>query len=150
MGPDLLRDAKSALEKPMQVRTSRAGFAGRGVSLFRLAKDFGLTDHHRIKPRGDAEKMLHAAERFVAIKNVHFLLHRLHAVGQQTMRDPFGRNSWLRGSINFHPVAGGEEQRLRATSLFAQDAIDRRVPGETFARLNVRSVMADAYAEKVH
>ena len=66
------------------------------------------------------------------------------------MRDPFGRNGWLRGGINFHPVAGGEEQRLRATGFFAQDAIDRRMPGETFACLHIRSVVADAYAEKVH
>ncbi len=66
------------------------------------------------------------------------------------MRDPFGGDSRLRRGINFHPVAGGEEQRLRATSLFTQDAIDRRVPGETFSRLNVGSVVADAYAEKVH
>jgi hypothetical protein len=66
------------------------------------------------------------------------------------MRDPLGRDRFLRRGVDFHPVASGEQKRLGATGRFAQDAIDFRMAGKAFARLDIRGVMTEADAEKIH
>ena len=118
-GADLLCDSEGALKKSMQKRSGGSGFACRGVGFLGLAKNFGLADHHRVEPRRDSEEMLHALLPFVSIERLHFIVLSDHPLRQQAMRDPRGRHRFFGGGINFHPVAGGEEQRLRAASIFA-------------------------------
>ena len=91
-GPDLFRDPKGALEKSMQKRPGRAGFARRGIGLFRLAENLGLADDHRVEPGSDAKKMLHALLGFVPIEDLDFVRPRSHPGGEQAMRDPLGRD----------------------------------------------------------
>ena len=149
-GADLLCDSEGALKKSMQKRSGGSGFARRGVGFLGLAKNFGLADHHRVEPGCDSEKMLDALLPFVSIKRLHFIVLSHHPLGKQATRDPRGRDRFFGGGVNFHPVAGGEEERLRAASFFAQDPDDLGVADEPLARLDICGVMAEADTEEIH
>ena len=148
--PHLLGDPESSLKKPVQKRPGRAGTARRFVGLLGLAEDLGLADDHRVEPGCDPKKMLHAMECFVAIKGIHFLLLRRGAGGEQAICDALGRDRVLGRGIDFHPVAGGEEERLGAAHFFAQNAIDFGVAGKALPYLHVGGVVAEADTEEVH
>ena len=51
--------------------------------------------------------------------------------------------------VNLHPVARRQQQRFGATSL-AHDRFSRSVTSELLPRCNIRSVMTQSDAEKVH
>ena len=94
--------------------------------------------------------MLHALPRFVSIEGLHFIVLSDHSPGKQAMRDPRRRDNLLRGSVNLDAVAGGKKESLGAACFFAQNAVDRSVAGEALACLDIRGVMAEADAEKIH
>jgi hypothetical protein len=93
--------------------------------------------------------MLHALFVLVAIERRRVLVGVLFDLSRKTARDFIGRNPFFRSSINFHSVAGREQQGFRAAGI-AQNALGLGVTGEAFARFHVCSVMAQADAEKSH
>ncbi len=68
---------------------------------------------------------------------------------RETTRDLIARNPFFRSPINFHTVAGREQQRFRAPDI-AQNTFGLGVASEALARFHVRGVMAQADAEKSH
>ena len=149
-GANLFRDPEGALEKPVQKRTGRPGFAGRGVGFLRLAENLGLADHHRIEPGSNAEKMLHALLCLVPVEDFRFILQRIHPRREQALYNPLRRHRLLGRGVDFDAIAGGEQERLRTTHFLTQPPVHLSVADETLARLHAGRVMADPDAKKIH
>src|SRR5207248_3047098 len=146
---NLLSHPKSTLKQAMQPGPGRARLSRRFVRLFRLTENLALAHNHRIEPRRNAEKMLHAVFVLVAIKWRSILTAIIPDVSNETARNLIRRYTFFRCGINFDAIAGREQQRFHATCS-AQDAICLGMAGKTLARFHVRGVMAQADAEKIH
>src|SRR6476659_5403168 len=134
----------------MQEWTGRAGTARRLVIFLHLAENLGLTDDHRVETGSNPKEMLHTTPRFVAIEGANLFFQRFHSTPRKAMDHSIRRDDLIGHRVNFHAVAGRDEQSLRATGFLAQHPIDRRVPGETLPRFDIRGVVADADAKEIH
>jgi len=67
----------------------------------------------------------------------------------QTTRNVFGRNKIFGCSINFHAIAGAEQQRLIAPAA-SHNAIGLGVAGEILSHFHICVVMTETEAEQVH
>jgi hypothetical protein len=66
------------------------------------------------------------------------------------MHNPTGRHRLVGGGINFHTIAGREQERLGAPGFLAQRPIDRRVADKPLPSRDVRGVVANTDAEEIH
>src|SRR5262249_42816651 len=77
-GADFFRDLKGFLKEAIQRAAGELRAMGDLISLFDLARDFGLAKHHRVQTRSNLEQVAGSVEVFVQIR-VRLEIARLRA-----------------------------------------------------------------------
>ena len=93
--------------------------------------------------------MPHAIGCFVAIEIFDVPFHSHSVCSGEAARNMVRRNEILGSAVNFHAIAGAEQQRLVATAA-AQNAVGLGVAGETLPCFQVRIVMTEPDAKQIH
>ena len=88
VGVRALADAQRRLGQVVQHRADRAGLGRQRVRRAQLAEDLGLTDDHRVEPRGDGEHVLGGRFGEVDVEVVGQLGHRQRRVPRQDRGSP--------------------------------------------------------------
>src|SRR5262249_42781446 len=100
----------------MQISTGRADRASLFIGSLCFPENFCFTANHRVRPRSDAKQMLYTSSCFISVKHSDVTIE-LDGVGsRKAARDLFSRDKIFGRGINFHAVAGAQEQRLIATT----------------------------------
>jgi hypothetical protein len=93
--------------------------------------------------------MARAVMIFVAIKRSQFSLSARFSAHLQAVRNVSDCEVLFSTAIDLDTIAGCEQEQFAPAS-FTQHRLAPRMPGESLARFNLRSVMAKADAEKFH
>src|SRR6476660_1627716 len=133
----------------MQTRTNCSGFSCRFVCSFCLAQYLAFTDDHRVEGRSNPEKVQHALFGLVAIEWRCVIVRVGIDLAHETTRNFTRGYASLRHSIDLHPVARSQKQRLGAAG-FTHDRFSRCAICELLKFRDVCRVMAQTDAEKIH
>ncbi len=109
---------KRVVEGLVEDTAEQAGLVSGLVSLFDLAGDLGLADHHRVQSRRDAKKM--ASRRstemdveLVVLGQSRRALREIGKAAPQMKEQRVGMESGQAAEVDLHPVAGRKVDHLR-------------------------------------
>ncbi len=150
-GADLFGRLQGGLEQPVGEASGELGLLGGEVGLLDLARDLRFPDHHGIEAAGDGEKVLDGFGPFLEVE----VRREIRFAGRELREEPVNVAVELGGhAVDFHPVAGGEQDdfgevagQLEAAAVAAQPGgMDRQL----LAQFDRRGPIAQPGNEEFH